>query len=167
MATTVYPTEHVTTDGEREQLDAFLDSYREIVVGKVAGLAEDAARRPLVTSVTSAAGILKHLRWVEVGWFHQLLGERSGENLRPHPRHTEFEPAPADTLASLTAEYRLACQTSRTITAGFALDDTVPHVRLGPVSVRWVYLHLIEETARHAGQLDILREQLDGATGDG
>jgi hypothetical protein len=51
------------------------------------------------------------------------------------------------------------------VAARFTLDDTVPNPRLGRVSLRWIYVHMIEETARHAGHADILREQTDGATG--
>ena len=69
---------------------------------------------------------------------------------------------PAD---SMIAEYDRACEVSREIASGFGLDDAAPHPRLGHVSLRWVYVHLIEETARHAGHADILREQTDGATG--
>jgi hypothetical protein len=73
--------------------------------------------------------------------------------------------APNATIEGLLAEYDLACQASREAAAGFALEDTVPHSRLGRVSLRWIYVHMIEETARHAGHADILREQIDGATG--
>ena len=70
-----------------------------------------------------------------------------------------------ETVASLVAEYRRACEESRQTAARFALDDTVPQRRLGQVSLRWIYVHMIEETARHVGHADILREQTDGATG--
>ena len=64
------------------------------------------------------------------------------------------------------AEFDASCAESRRIAAGFALDDTVPHDRLGPVSLRWIYVHMIREHARHVGHADILREQIDGVTGD-
>jgi uncharacterized damage-inducible protein DinB len=161
------PIERVATSDEREALDAFLDHYRRCVVGKARGLSEEDCRRRLVPSLTTVGGIVKHLRWVEVGWFHLLLGERSGTNQRAHRREVEFTVEPDDTLGSLIEEYRLACNTSREIARHHGLDDAVPHDEMGKVSVRWIYLHLIEETARHAGQLGILREQLDGATGPG
>jgi hypothetical protein len=71
----------------------------------------------------------------------------------------------AETGDGLLAGYVRACAASREIAAGLGLDDTAPHPRLGRISLRWVYVHLIEETARHAGHADILREQTDGATG--
>jgi hypothetical protein len=68
-------------------------------------------------------------------------------------------------IADLVADYGLACVQSRAIAARLVLDDTVSHPRLGQISLRWVLVHMIEETARHAGHADILREQTDGATG--
>jgi hypothetical protein len=65
----------------------------------------------------------------------------------------------------LLAEYEEACAWSRATAAGHALDDVAPHFRMGEVSLRWIYVHMIEETARHAGHADILREQLHGITG--
>jgi hypothetical protein len=72
---------------------------------------------------------------------------------------------PGDTVAGVLADYRAACEQSRTAAAAHGLDDAVPHDRLGMVSLRWIYVHMIEETARHAGHADILREQTDGSTG--
>lgn len=161
-------TDAVSAGGERDVLEAFLDTYRDVVVGKVDGLAEEQANVQLVSSGTTPAGIVKHLRWVEVGWFRLLLAERRGDNRRPHPRETEFTVDPAqERLADLVEQYRAACRASREVAAGYRLDDVVPHRSMGEVSLRWVYVHMIEETARHAGHLDILREQLDGSTCSG
>lgn len=157
--------ERASTGTEREVLEAFLELYRHVIVTKVQGVSEDDALRRLVPSLSTISGILKHLRWVEAGWFHQLLGGRTEDNLRPHDRDWEFTPEPAETVDVLVNDYEVACERSRTIAAAHQLDDRVPHRRMGEVSLRWIYVHLIEETARHAGQLDILREQLDGTTG--
>lgn len=159
--------ERVSAGDERAVLEAFLDRYRDIVVAKVAGLPEVDAARPLEVSGTSPAGLVKHLRWVEVGWFHQVLGAASGDNLRPHERAWEFRVEPGETLAGFVTEYRAACDTSRRIAAAHSLDDRVPHDEMDTVTLRWIYVHMIEETARHCGHLDILREQLDGTTGFG
>jgi hypothetical protein len=78
---------------------------------------------------------------------------------------TGTELADDDTVGALIADYERACAESRLTTARFGLDDAVPDRRLGRVSLRWIYVHLIEETARHVGHADILREQIDGATG--
>jgi hypothetical protein len=96
-----------------------------------------------------------------------------GVRLDPFPRSLlcptavpETELAVRDPYGpSLVTRYEAACAESRRVAAGLALDDTVPHPRLGRVSLRWVYVHMIEETARHTGHADILREQTDGATG--
>jgi hypothetical protein len=150
---------------ERTLLESHLDGLRDVVVRKVEGLSEEDARRHLVPSATTPGGLLKHLRWAEYGWFKQVLGDRSGTNKRAHERIVEFTVDPHDTVDGLVADYRAACAESRRIAAAHALDDTVPHDTFGPVSLRWIYLRLIEETARHAGHLDILREQIDGSTG--
>ena len=151
--------------GEREILEAFLDDYRNILVRKVAGLSDTDARRHLVTSQTTVGGVIKHLRWVEYGWFDQLLQEQVNDNRRPHERSWEFEFLSGESLTTLVAEYQQQCAQSRLIAARYPLHHVVPHRRLGHVSLRWIYVHMIEETARHTGQLDIVREQLDGATG--
>jgi uncharacterized damage-inducible protein DinB len=151
--------------GERATLEAFLDDYRDIAVRKVSGLSDADARRTLVTSPTTVGGLIKHLRWAEYGWFEQLLQERDNDNRRTHERSWEFEFLPQESLPTLLAEYQSQCDESRRIAAQYPLDHVVPHRRFGTVSLRWIYVHMIEETARHTGQLDILREQLDGATG--
>jgi uncharacterized damage-inducible protein DinB len=148
-------------------LEAFLDDYRDVVVRKVSGLSDADARRPLVPSGTSVGGLLKHLRWVEYGWFEQLLQERSDNNRRSHERSWEFALLPEESLATLLGDYQAQCDQSRRIAARYLLDHAVPHHRFGSVSLRWIYVHMIEEIARHTGQIDILREQLDGATGFG
>lgn len=156
---------HHELHGERETLEAFLDDFRDIVVRKVSGLSDDDARRRLVASQTTVGGLVKHLRWAEHGWFGQVLEQRTGENLRRHERSWEFEFLPDEDLATLIADYREQCAESRRIAARYDMEHSVPHRQYGQVSLRWVYVHMIEETARHAGHLDILREQLDGATG--
>ena len=151
--------------GERTTLESFLDDYRDIVVRKVSGLSDTDARRSLVASSTTVGGLIKHLRWAEYGWFDQLLQERSNDNRRTHDRSWEFEFLPEESLPTLITEYQTQCEESRRIAARYPLDHVVRHRRFGTVSLRWIYVHMIEETARHTGQLDILREQLDGATG--
>lgn len=146
---------------ERPMLETWLDLARDVVITKIDGLSEVDIRRRLVPSLTTVGAVVKHLRWVETGWFHQLLGDRSGDSRRTHARDWEFTVQPDESAASLIAAYREACARSRDVAKPYGLDDVVPHQSMGEVSVRWIYVHLIEETNRHAGQLDILREQLD------
>jgi hypothetical protein len=70
--------------------------------------------------------------------------------------------ADSDTVASLVADFRHACKTSDRIASAYDLDDLAQHNRRGPLSLRWIYAHMIEELARHAGHGDILREQILG-----
>ncbi|WP_343573915.1 DinB family protein [Mycobacterium sp.] len=152
--------------GERDTLEAFLDDYRDILVRKVSGLSEADVRRHLVPSPTTVGGLVKHLRWVEYGWFEQFLAGRLDDNRRTHQRSWEFELQPDELLPTLVCEYQAQCEESRRIAAHYPLDHELWHGRLETtVSLRWIYLHMIQETARHTGQIDILREQLDGGTG--
>jgi uncharacterized damage-inducible protein DinB len=152
--------------GERAGLEAFLDDYRDILVRKVSGLSDADARRHLVTSATTVGGLVKHLRWAEYGWFEQFLQERLDDNRRTHDRAWEFEMQPDESLPTLIADYQAQCEESRRIAAQYPLDHELRHGRLRTtVSLRWIFLHMIQETARHTGQIDILREQLDGNTG--
>src|SRR5512133_663576 len=162
-------TELVRTADERTMLEAFLDYYREAVVRKVRGLSEQDARRRLVGSATTPGGIVKHLRWVELNWFQRVLAGRPAADL-PAPPWTDEDPdadfrlEPDETLEQIIAEYERECARSRDTASALSLEDTGQHRRLGTVSLRWVYVHMIEETARHAGHADILRELIDGST---
>jgi Protein of unknown function (DUF664) len=156
--------ELASTGSEREVLEAFLDLYRDIVVRKVTGVSADAARRRLVPSETTLAGLVRHLTSVEREWFHGVLDQRMPADVGVRA-DDGWGVDPTDDIDDLAAEYRRTCTESRRIAGRFALDDTVPMPRLGRVSLRWIYVHMIEETARHAGHADILREQIDGATG--
>ena len=158
--------ELVATGTEREVLDAFLDHYREVVVRKARGLTEEQLRIRHVPSATTLAGIIRHLTGVERGWFQHRLAQRPMDELDPNTggREPSWELDPDDTIDRLVADYEAACEESRRIAAGMELDDAVPSPRLGQVSLRWILVHMIEETARHAGHADILRELTDGAT---
>lgn len=162
------PGASVSTAGEREVLEAFADYHRQVLVGKLRGLSEDDARRCLVPSGTTLIGLVKHACAVERHWFQLRLAQRPREQISGHPRGdaASWQVGPDETVAAVVAEYTAACAESRQIAARFALGVTVPHDRLGQVSLRWIYVHLIRELARHAGHADIIREQLDGATGD-
>jgi uncharacterized damage-inducible protein DinB len=161
------PDELVSTGTEREILEAFLEFHRGVVKRKVSGLSEEDARRSLVPSLTTLAGILKHLSAVERSWFQRRLAQRSPDAIEGDSRGTDntWSVADDESIEDLIAEYDEACSESRGIAAELELEDSVPHERLGRVSLRWVYVHMIEETARHAGHADILREQIDGAVG--
>lgn len=152
---------------ERDLLAAWLDFHRETVLLKVAGLSAEAASQRLVPSpLTTCAGLLRHLRYVERWWFQEIL---EGDELPPpEPAGTvdaEFTLPEGVDLDRLGAEYRLECAASREVFARWDLDEMSRSPRRA-VSCRWVMLHMIEETARHNGHLDILRELTDGVTGE-
>jgi len=159
----LFPEEPVATAGERAQLEAFLDSQRREVVEKLAGLSDQMIRRRLVVSMTTPGGLLTHLAAVERSWFQRRLAQRPADQIDGYPIGDDGSWAvePDASLADLIAEYEAACAESRRVAAGFELHHAVLHPRLGQVSLRWIYLHMIEETARHAGHADILREQID------
>lgn len=133
------------------------------MIGKSIGLTDEQARRPGVGSGTSIAWLLKHLARVEYDWVVWSYAGGGGSYL---PQDVPV--ADDDTLASLVAEYRLAIGAADAVIEACP-DLSVAGVRSGrgttPPSLRWVLTHLIEETARHAGHADILRERLDGVTG--
>ena len=136
--------------------------------GKVRGLSEEDARRRLVPSPTTLLGLVSHAAAVERNWFQHYLGGTPREEITGNARGDapSWDVGADKTIADVIAEFEGACAASRQIAAGFALDQTVPHDQLGQVSLRWIYVHLIREHARHVGHADILREQTDGATGD-
>ena len=164
-ATTVAPDELVTAGSEREVLAGFRERYRGILPRKLAGLSEDDARRPLVPSQTTLLGLVKHLASVEREWFGQILQQRPAADFGLPLPGDGFTLDPADKVDSVAADYRAACAESRAAAERYQLDHVVPQDRLGSVSLRWIYVHMIEETSRHAGHADILREQTDGSTG--
>jgi uncharacterized damage-inducible protein DinB len=156
---------------ERTTLDAFLDFYRDAVTAKLRGVSEEDARRRLVPSLTTLAGIVKHLARVEESWFQRRLDRVPVEDLplvksAIEDEDGEFRIEDEDTVEALIARYEDRCARSREVAAKYDLDHVVSHPVLGEVSLRWIVVHMIEETARHAGHADILREQIDGTTGD-
>jgi uncharacterized damage-inducible protein DinB len=152
---------------ERQLLEAFLDFHRQVLVSKVDGISENEARHRRVPSKTTLAGLIKHMIGVERGWFQEVLAERKPEDIGPNVGGGEesWDLAENETVSSLIKEYEQTCEQSRQIATRFALDDAVPEPDMGRVSLRWIYVHMIEETARHVGHADILREQTDGTAG--
>ena len=156
-----------STGSERPVLEAFLDFHRQALVSKVDGISENEARRRRVPSKTTLAGLIKHMIGVERGWFQEVLGGLNPEDIGPNVGGGEesWDLAENETVSSLIKAYEQACEQSRQTATRFALDDAVPEPDMGQVSLRWIYVHMIEETARHVGHADILREQADGASG--
>jgi uncharacterized damage-inducible protein DinB len=152
---------------ERQVLEAFLDFHRQVLVSKVDGISENEARHRRVPSKTTLAGLIKHMIGVERGWFQEVLAGRKPADIGPNVGGGDesWDLAENETVSSLVKEYEQTCEQSRQTAARFALGDAVPEPDMGQVSLRWIYVHMIEETARHVGHADILREQTDGAAG--
>jgi hypothetical protein len=152
---------------ERTMLSGFLDWYRAVVARKVEGLTRADATRVMTPTGLSPLGIVAHLAAVEVGWFDETF---VGVPVDPTwDDHGAFRILDDDTVESVLTEYRDACERSRQVVAATAsLDDlsTVTDQIYGRVTLRWIFVHMIEETARHAGHLDLMRETIDGRTGD-
>lgn len=157
------------TGDERTQLNGFLDFHRATVAWKSGGLTDEQARATHVPSeLTTIAGLVGHLTLVEDYWFREVLDGQEGkwdEALKEDP-DAEFRFAMKTPIAEVIAEYGAQCDVSRKIVAGMDLDTAVPFKEDRQVSVRWVLIHMIEETGRHVGHLDLLRELTDGLTGE-
>ena len=159
--------------GERETLESFLDYYRETILWKVSGMSDQDLRRVIVPSGWSPLGMVKHLGYVEQNWFRSRL---AGEKDLPVPwtdagPDADFRVEPGESTDEILQFYRDQCERSRKIAADASLDDLAaewpadrpPEKR---PNLRWIYVHMIEETARHAGHLDVARELIDGTGGD-
>jgi hypothetical protein len=159
--------EQVSDAGERATLEGFLEFYRLELVRKVRGVSEEEARRRLVPSQTTLAGLVRHLTAVERHWFLRRLAERPESEMPDNSRGDppSWELGPDDTVESLITEYERTCVQMREVASGYELDHAIPHPLLTRISMRWIYVHLIEEYARHLGHADILREQIDGSVG--
>lgn len=151
-------------------LTGFLDWYRVVVEHKVEGLSDLAAGRIMTPSGLSPLGIVKHLSLVERDWFRFTF---AGENVDlpdvGDDNAPTFEIKPGDSVVSVLAAYRSDTEHARRITSSAPSLDVLSarDARLyGNVTLRWVLVHMLEETARHAGHLDLMREEIDGRTGD-
>jgi uncharacterized damage-inducible protein DinB len=157
---------------DRTVLTTFLDYARDTVHAKCAGLSDTGARRaPLPGSpLMTISGLVSHLRWVETSWIERrLLGRTISAPWTDDDPDRDFRIGVEVPLAQLLAEYRAACGRHRDLVAALDLD-TPSRGPLGwrdePVTLRWILFHLTEETARHNGHIDILRELADGVRGE-
>lgn len=155
---------------EKESLQVSLDRNRDVVLWKLDDLDDlddEQLRRPMTPSGTSLLGLVKHLAAVEYAWFCQTFGRQT----EPLPFDEDDEDAdlrvePHEATADIVSFY------CRARAAADRVIDESDVSELGrawfgdTVSMRWVLIHMIEETARHAGHMDILRELIDGAIGD-
>lgn len=156
----------IENGSEWDTLTSVLDFLRGTVVRKVAGLTdEQGASHPVPASDLTPAGVLKHLAGVERFWFSI---DFAGHDLPfPWPEddpHGAFPLEPGDTVAGLVAAYEAECERSRRAIAGADLGDRARGEGMEFV-LRYALTHMVEETARHCGHLDLLRESIDGTRG--
>jgi hypothetical protein len=160
-----------TVAGERAMLEGWLDHHRDTLLMKCQGLtADQLKRRSVEPSSLSLLGLVRHMADVERSWFRRRVG---GAADLPRLYYDEGNPdGDFDDVAAADAEadfatFRAEVELADEVAAGHPLDETFRHDRTGTeISVRWVYLHMIEEYARHNGHADLIRERIDGMTGD-
>ena len=157
----------------RDLLVAYLDAYRSAALGKLDGLSEADLRRSVLPSGWTALELLQHLAFVERRWFRWgFLGERVeapwGDNDAASGRWTV---SPEHSVGSVQSLFLAECARSREIVAAAGLTD---RARLGgrfvspatQPTLSWIMFHVLQEYARHLGQLDVVRELIDGAVGE-
>jgi uncharacterized damage-inducible protein DinB len=151
---------------ERTMLLAFLNLQRETVIWKISGLDKEKACQTTPTSTMHLLGLVKHLAYVERWWFQKAFaGHDVTFPWTKEDPDADWRAEPEDTVEDIIELYKGEIAAANAIVAEHSFDDTFKG-REGDVSLRWVVLHMIEETARHAGHADILREAIDGATGE-
>jgi uncharacterized damage-inducible protein DinB len=155
---------------ERELLETFLDYYRGTLLVKCAGLSDEQLRqRAAEPSTLSLLGLVRHMTNVEQNWFQRIFLNRDVDFVYSGARNrdAEFHDVASASGDQVEEDYLRVCEESRSIGRSHdleqfaAIEDERDHVTL-----RWIYLHLIEEYARHCGHADLLRERIDGVTGD-
>jgi hypothetical protein len=156
------------TGPERLLLDGFLDFHRETLLWKCAGLTDEQLKaRSVPTSTLSLLGILRHVTEVERGWFFDHLPyEATPVYFTDEAPNDDFDATDSVLVADVLARYRAEIDRIRREIGSVSLDHEFTDKRGRTYSLRWVYLHMIEEYARHNGHADLLRERIDGATGD-
>jgi uncharacterized damage-inducible protein DinB len=161
-------TDPALTGPERELLDNWLDYHRNTLLIKCAGLSgEQLAQRSCPPSTMSLLGLVRHMAEVERGWFGDFADGETPPlyytDADPDGDFDNTDPAQAD---ADVATFRAEVAAARAAVAGRALDELSPVQSRGrDVSLRWIYLHMIEEYARHNGHADLLRERIDGRVG--
>ena len=142
---------------ERVVLTSLLQYQRESLCRKVEGVPDEAARESAVGSGTSLLWLIRHMTHAEAVWIrHRFAGGDAPGTDEPHD---------SDTLAAAVRRYQSSWAEIDEVVSRHSLDDVAKMPDEPPVNLRWILAHLLEETARHAGHADILRELIDGETG--
>lgn len=159
----------VSPETERAGLSEFLNMQRDALINKVQGVSEEDARRATTVSSLSLLSLIKHSAIWERRWFQVIVAGRSFPNEWPEVQTEEADPTfqltADDTVETLVAYYRHQIAASQEILDNFDLESPCVWPEMAHVNLRWVALHMIEETARHAGHADIIHEAIDGNRG--
>jgi uncharacterized damage-inducible protein DinB len=153
---------------ERATLEAFLDQHRQTLLAICSGLsAEQLVQRAAPPSTMSLLGLLRHLTNVERHWFERVLDRQDVPEVYGDDQNVDgdFDDTDPATAGADRDRYLAELALVRAIAARYQLDDLGHWPRVGvDLDLRWIYLHLIEEYARHNGHADLLREAIDGST---
>jgi len=152
----------------KNTLLTLLDNNRAVVLWKLHGLSLEEASRPGVGSGTSLLGLVKHLAYVERWWFDDFFaGNTVDYPWSEEDPDADFRIEDSETINDVISLYTKAVVRSNELVAEAQMDDLSAKSRGGDrFALRWIVAHMIEETARHAGHADIIRELIDGTTGD-
>lgn len=157
-----------TSATERELLTTFLEFQRNALVRKCAGLTDEQLRmRSIPSSGVSLIGLVRHLATVERWYFQSVIAGETPESIYDYESDEAFRDVDAATGHETFAIWRAEIEQSRRVTDAFELEtvSAIPTEGL-VVTLRWVLVHMIDEYARHLGHADIVREAIDGATGE-
>ncbi len=153
--------------GEREMLESWLDYHRDTLVWKCAGLTDEQLKqRTCPPSTLTLLGLVRHMTEVENMWFGHFVGERGQVYSTDEWPDADFDDLEKADPSEAFAAFMSKCAQSRERATGRGLDETFVSRRGSEISLRWIYVHMIEEYARHNGHADLIREAIDGATGD-
>lgn len=154
---------------ERAGLCEFLDMQREALIEKVQGLSDGQARTAASSSSLSLLSLIKHSAIWERRWFQVIVAGRSFPGEWPEVQSEGVDPTfrltDGDTVETVVADYREQIAASQEVVGSLDLDTPCAWPEMATQNLRWVALHMIEETARHAGHADIIRETIDGSRG--
>jgi uncharacterized damage-inducible protein DinB len=159
-----------STATERDALCSFLDQARDALIRKIDGLSDEDARRASTVSSLSLLSLVKHAAVWERRWFQVIFAGRADPDEWPAADPEEgseatFDLTGEDTVEGVLAYYQQQIAASREITASVDLDARCARPDLVDENLRWVAMHVIQDTARHAGHADIIREAIDGSRG--
>jgi len=155
------------TGGEKESLQASLNRHRDAVVWKLQGLDDAELRRAMLPSGNTLLGLVKHLATWEYIWICRTFGQPAEQlPIDEGDDYADVRIDPGDSTAGILAFYSRSRAAADQVIGGVDLDEVGTTMFGNTVSLRWAVIHILEDTARHAGHIDVMRELVDGMVGD-